>query len=224
MLVSFRGLGRKGGFEVAERFSVLGDEEYSPIVAERVCELCKTFMEKGVISEELVKKKLGIGETSEPDYIKAAKNFLAYENEKKLRSRLSFQMAEIARISAENTRLKEINKEQEKKLENNEKLGDVISSVFLNCDYEIEFDLNKTWYISVSFLHTLSYHKILEIVEGGDRGLISLIFHKIRPANPKTRHYFDFFKFISMIQTNSYEMHVVDWSIAGRYNIERIGD
>jgi len=58
--VSFRGLGRGKGFEVSEEHSVLGDEEYSPLIAERVLDLCKMFVDEGVIDLEYALRRLGL--------------------------------------------------------------------------------------------------------------------------------------------------------------------
>ena len=47
--VSFRGLGRGKGFAVNEKVSIMGDEEYTPIIAERIEKLFKFFVDKGEI-------------------------------------------------------------------------------------------------------------------------------------------------------------------------------
>ena len=60
-VVTFTGLGRGRGFSVASRVSALGDQDISYLVANRICHLCKLFLDKGVISEEHVKKELEIG-------------------------------------------------------------------------------------------------------------------------------------------------------------------
>jgi len=65
-LVSFRGLGRGKGFEVSEEHSVLGDEEYSPLIAERVLDLCKMFVDAGVIDLEHALRRLGLQKTMTP--------------------------------------------------------------------------------------------------------------------------------------------------------------
>jgi len=65
-LVSFRGLGRGKGFEVSEEHSVLGDEEYSPLIAERVLDLCKMFVDAGVIDLEHELVRLGLQKTMTP--------------------------------------------------------------------------------------------------------------------------------------------------------------
>lgn len=60
-VVSFRGLGRGKGFAKSEDNSVLGDEEYSPAVAGRVVDLCRMFLASGVLTNEEVVEKLGLG-------------------------------------------------------------------------------------------------------------------------------------------------------------------
>jgi hypothetical protein len=59
-VVSFRGLGRGKGFEKQDEHSILDDDEYSPVVAGRVLELCRMFIESDVLSREEVSEKLGL--------------------------------------------------------------------------------------------------------------------------------------------------------------------
>jgi len=47
MLKEFKGLGRGKGFETTASISVLGDDIYSPMVFDRLAELCSMFMSKG---------------------------------------------------------------------------------------------------------------------------------------------------------------------------------
>jgi len=62
-LVSFRGLGRGKGFEVSDEYSVLGDDVYSPQVAERALDLCRMFLDNRVIDSEQTMRKLGLDST-----------------------------------------------------------------------------------------------------------------------------------------------------------------
>ncbi len=48
-VVGFRGLGRGKGFAKAEEHSVLGDDEISPIIARRTLQLCRMFIDAGVL-------------------------------------------------------------------------------------------------------------------------------------------------------------------------------
>jgi hypothetical protein len=57
---SFIGLGHGKGFAPAEEYSVLGDDEFSPMVAERVLSLSKMFLDAGVINSEYTINKLGL--------------------------------------------------------------------------------------------------------------------------------------------------------------------
>lgn len=59
-VVSFKGLGRARGFAVDEEYSVLGDDVYSPIVADRVLDLCRMYLDHGVIDSEQTIKRLGL--------------------------------------------------------------------------------------------------------------------------------------------------------------------
>ena len=59
-VVSFRGLGRARGFAVSDEHSVLGDDVFSPQVAERVLGLCRMFLDTGIIDSEQTMRKLGL--------------------------------------------------------------------------------------------------------------------------------------------------------------------
>ena len=60
LVVGFKGLGRGKGFEKKDEHSILGDDEYSPVVAGRVLELCRMFIERDVLNREEVSEKLGL--------------------------------------------------------------------------------------------------------------------------------------------------------------------
>lgn len=60
LVVGFKGLGRGKGFEKKDEHSILGDDEYSPIVAGRILELCRMFIERDVLNREEVSEKLGL--------------------------------------------------------------------------------------------------------------------------------------------------------------------
>ena len=47
--VSFKGLGRGKGFAVNEKISLMDDEEYTPLIIERIVRLYNLFLEKGSI-------------------------------------------------------------------------------------------------------------------------------------------------------------------------------
>ena len=57
---SFIGLGHGRGFAPVEEYSVLGDDEFSPMVADRVLSLCRMFLDAGVIKSEYAIDKLGL--------------------------------------------------------------------------------------------------------------------------------------------------------------------
>lgn len=48
-IVSFKGLGRGLGFEKSDEVSVLGDDKITPVVADRVVDLCKMLVDEGAI-------------------------------------------------------------------------------------------------------------------------------------------------------------------------------
>jgi hypothetical protein len=53
-LVSFKGLGREMGFAKSEEVSIMGDEEFTPIIADRIDLLYKFFVERRAIKVPLI--------------------------------------------------------------------------------------------------------------------------------------------------------------------------
>ena len=56
--VNLRGLGRGGGFEIADLTSVLGDDVFTPLIIKRVFSLCKLFVDRSLVSNEDLNKIL----------------------------------------------------------------------------------------------------------------------------------------------------------------------
>jgi hypothetical protein len=56
----FSGLGRGRGFAKVAEYSVLGDDELSPIVADRALALCKMFLDAGTLTAESIIDGLGL--------------------------------------------------------------------------------------------------------------------------------------------------------------------
>ena len=63
-VVRFRGLGYGRGFAKSEEYSILGDDEYSPILAKRSLLLCGMFINAGVLRREDVQNVLNISSTN----------------------------------------------------------------------------------------------------------------------------------------------------------------
>ena len=57
-LTSFIGLGRGKGFTTSEKISILGDDTYSPMIADRIINLLKMFLNEDVISKEKILERL----------------------------------------------------------------------------------------------------------------------------------------------------------------------
>jgi len=66
-VVSFIGLGRGKGFSKSGEYSILNDGEYSPMIAERVLDLCSMFLQSGELNKEVIIEKLGLSLTNEED-------------------------------------------------------------------------------------------------------------------------------------------------------------
>jgi hypothetical protein len=63
-VASFSGLGRARGFAKVDEYSVLGDDELSPIVADRALALCKMFLDAGTLTPESIIDGLGLKPTA----------------------------------------------------------------------------------------------------------------------------------------------------------------
>ena len=57
---SFLGLGYKKGFEKTGESSVLGDQDITPRIIDRILELLKHFINELIISPEIVRKRLNL--------------------------------------------------------------------------------------------------------------------------------------------------------------------
>jgi hypothetical protein len=203
-LVSFRGVGRGGGFKVAERFSVLGDVVLSPVVAERICDLCKMFLAHGVITPDFLKTKLGTFLIPVSSYAEAIRSYQLYNSQRILKSRLIQQNAELELQS-------QLSKENEKKLSNYEMLDKIIDSIFRHCLYNIKTEPNEGWYICIELFHPNSFELILDTIEKSDREMHDLILQKIRPGNIKNEFYFKLLRMLPKFKTNTNQLPEVDW-------------
>jgi hypothetical protein len=59
-VVRFQGLGRGKGFKVSEEWSILGDDQVTPLIAERIVELCGMLVNNGVLNRDVIAAGLGI--------------------------------------------------------------------------------------------------------------------------------------------------------------------
>jgi len=77
-LVSFQGLGRGKGFKVSEKWSILGDDNVTPVISERIVNLCKMLVNAGIIKKDRIAGELGI-RASESPTVKKLENELSKE-------------------------------------------------------------------------------------------------------------------------------------------------
>jgi hypothetical protein len=74
-VVRFQGLGRGKGFKVSEEWSILGDDQVTPLIAKRIVELCGMLVNNNIINREVLAAGLGI-RYSEPTIVKNLENQL----------------------------------------------------------------------------------------------------------------------------------------------------
>ena len=77
-VVSFQGLGRGKGFKVSEKWSILGDDDVTPVISERIVDLCKMLVNEGIIKKDRIAGELGI-RASESPTVKKLENELSKE-------------------------------------------------------------------------------------------------------------------------------------------------
>lgn len=101
-LVSFQGLGRGKGFKVSEKWSILGDDDVTPVISERIVNLCKMLVNEGVIKKDRIAGELGI-RASEGPTVKKLENELS--KVKGFMEKLKIELAAAQRgYSIENNR------------------------------------------------------------------------------------------------------------------------
>jgi uncharacterized FlaG/YvyC family protein len=180
-LVSFRGLGRGRGFEVADRVSVLGDDDITPKVLNRVVEICKMFISEGIIDPVSLSNNLGL-----TGAITSASGINQYKQENTLlRNQLNASQKQLQdeRISAEeiseqlrkkNRNLTSSRKSQAKELEEKEsqlaeieeELDDIVETIEQYTEYEHDpFEDSSVVFI------TQCVEKILEDLEALKAGI-----------------------------------------------------
>jgi hypothetical protein len=96
-LTNFRGLGRGLGFETSNVTSVLGDDEVTPLIVERVISLCKLFVDRSLLNREVLRRKLGLVEEGGLREYRSAK-----EDRDSLRSELEEVKQQLEKINRYN--------------------------------------------------------------------------------------------------------------------------
>ena len=61
-LVNYKGIITEKGFEIPQRYSILGDDYLTPMVLNRVIELCNFFMSNNIITPDKMLERLGLKE------------------------------------------------------------------------------------------------------------------------------------------------------------------
>ena len=168
-LVTKKGRGRGRGWEDVSKESVLGDDVYTPAVAERNLEICKLLHEKGIISDEDLGSIKNSGTKKKPllseiDILNI--NLMLQDNEiRKLKY-------ECSSIKSENSRLRIKNNEMEKSqtLEKEELfIKNVVTKSLLiiikYCDVSIDVKSEEEFSIAIDdisplFLFIITYLKL----------------------------------------------------------------
>jgi len=192
-LVQFRGLGRGRGFEVSNEFSVLGDEEYSPMVAERVLALCGMFLENGVISREMLINKLRLKD----EMIKPGE-FVPREEFEKIWIQMNSCSKALASEKGKNNSLlqrlrsSKLDFEQkETEWRNNRKVELELLKIFKDCDAEIVIDDKLNWMINIKDLDERDRNTLINISINLDPDMRKQIFKRLKtkkyshPENPR---------------------------------------
>lgn len=162
-LISFIGLGRGKGFTISEKISILGDDTYSPMIADRIINLLKMFLNEDVINKEKLLTRLEL----ENIILQSGKfvTKLQYElAQKKLNDII--RESNVIRRNIISLSLDLKKKEEELKTERmvEKILGLIIDrSIKINMDIEISEDKNMPYIITINEIDSEDLNWFLDL-------------------------------------------------------------
>jgi hypothetical protein len=179
-VTSFKGLGYGRGFAPAEEHSVLGDDEYSPMVAERVCALCKMFLDAGVINSEYTMNKLGL----------KPKSSIPIEVPTRPQIRTVYIPIES---SYELTHARETIEEQKKEFERERMIDRELLRLIQSYPYvEINED-EIPWTIEITDVDTESLPTLILLYDGLDLNIQKHLRKRLKTEHPIVEYYLKLF-------------------------------
>jgi hypothetical protein len=180
-VTSFTGLGYGRGFAPAEEHSVLGDDEFSPIVAERVCALCKMFLDAGVINSEYTIDKLGL----------KPKSSISIEVPTRPQIRTVYIPSESN--SYELTHARETIEKQEKELER-ERMIDRELLRFIRYYPYVEINEDEVpWTIEITDVDTESFQPLILLYDRLDINIQKHLRKRLKTEHPMVEYYLKLF-------------------------------
>jgi hypothetical protein len=167
------GAGRGKGWTPMEKTSVLGDDIYSPMVADRVLNLCNMFLGEKVISLETLVSRLGLSEDTintgnfvlKKDYENSMlETVLARDKIKLLESdlqslRFNMRMSEKKLEELEKTHL------QEKHVER------ILGSIIQNLETDLIMDDETPWILEIKKIDYEGHMYLADLSENIDNDL-----------------------------------------------------
>jgi hypothetical protein len=141
-LVTKKGKGRGRGWEDVSKESVLGDDVYTPVVAERTLEICKLFHEKGIISDEDLESIKNGGTKNKPllseiDILNI--NLMLQDNEiRKLKYECSSIKSENSRLRIKNNEIEESQTREKEELFIKNVVTKSLLIIIKHCDVSID--------------------------------------------------------------------------------------
>ncbi len=149
-LKEFKGLGRGKGFESLPPVSVLGDDKYTPMIFNRIADLCKMFYSAGC---------------SAPEGCIFAKSWKA----EKAKSSLSGTLSLVRPTGLDNTqirRLKEKIEDLKKTLIVNEAVEWVLGCLMENSEFRVIIDEKPLWVLEIRKVREGFFKDLLDYFDG----------------------------------------------------------
>ena len=193
-LVQFRGLGRGRGFEVSNEFSVLGDEEYSPMVAERVLSLCGMFLDNGVMSRGALIDRLGLR-----DAVMESGEFVPKKEYETALILMNLYSAELEKIKYKSDSLEQelISVKldfEEKEMEwmQNKKVERELLKIIQKCNTEIFIDDESSWTAVIKELDESGLNTLIDVSKKLDPELRRRIFKRLKAEDVRIQEILEF--------------------------------
>lgn len=164
-----------------EEHSVLGDDEFSPLVAERVLSLCMMFLDAGVINSEYTIDKLGL----------KPKSSMSIESPTRPEIRTVLLPSELN--SVELTRARETIKEQEKELERERMIDRELLRFIRDYPYVEINEEEVPWTIDITDVDTESLQTLILLYGYLDIDTQKHLLKRLKTEHPLVEYFLELF-------------------------------
>jgi len=150
-VIGFRGLGYGGGFAKSYENSVLGDDQYSPMVAARILDLLEMFLNEGTLPSLKVIKQLGL----EKDILESSKYVTIEEHNlvlalvKYLEHQLNLEKKKTRSLDYRLFSLRQEIEEKDRLIVRERTVDRILLLLQQSCDTKISFDDKVSWVLTI---------------------------------------------------------------------------